>query len=209
MSGFQQFTGNAVGEEGFAYSGAAVQKKILAAGIKIAYKIHSSIIGCFAVSLAVSPVASFFIVSEYQVKRKVLKIFFFQNLCKIGLSIKKFDLCFFEAGAFACVRVACILAAGTEVMRFQIIFRKAVFFQQRTALTGQQSYGSFQIFHRAALTAEQRTCLLALREATSRSISASPGSLCKGAGASFFQVVHNLSLSPVVFSHNNIILKIL
>ena len=94
------------------------------------------------------------------VKRKVLKIFFFQNLCKIGLSIKKFDLCFFEAGAFACVRVACILAAGTEVMRFQIIFRKAVFFQQRTALTGQQSYGSFQIFHRAALTAEQRTCLL-------------------------------------------------
>lgn len=132
MSGFQQFTGNAVGEEGFAYSGAAVQKKILAAGIKIAYKIHSSIIGmlcCF--SCGQSGCLVFYCI-RIPVKRKVLKIFFFQNLCKIGLSIKKFDLCFFEAGAFACVRVACILAAGTEVMRFQIIFRKAVFFQQRT-----------------------------------------------------------------------------
>ena len=94
-------------------------------------------------------------------------------------------------------------------MRFQIIFRKAVFFQQRTALTGQQSYGSFQIFHRAALTAEQRTCLLGAERSDLTVDLCQPGSLCKGAGASFFQVVHNLSLSPVVFSHNNIILKIL
>ena len=94
-------------------------------------------------------------------------------------------------------------------MGLQIIFRKAVFPEKRTTFLCQTGYRFFQVFYSAALSAEKRTCLLGAERSNLTVNLCQPGSFCKGAGASLFQIVHNLGLSPVVFSHNNIILKVL
>ena len=90
------------------------------------------------------------------VKRKVLKVFFFQDFAQIGLGIQKLDLRLLEAGTFPASDVSGILTERTEVMRLQIIGRKTVLFQQRTPLKRETDALSQSLIQGAALSEKER-----------------------------------------------------
>ena len=104
----------------------------------------------------------------------MFKIFFFENLCEIGLCIKKLNLGFFETGTLAVsVSIAGILAFAAEIMRSQVIGRKAVCLKKRDPLFGKCGDFLTQFFDRSRLSEQQGTSLRALKDATSWSISKS------------------------------------
>ena len=107
------------------------------------------------------------------------------------------------------VNIASILTEWTEIMRFQIIIRKSVAAKKCTAFLSQSGHVFFEIFYSIGFALQKRTgfsgtqgcnLLVNLQQAWNTD---------KCFFAAFFQIMLHLGLTPAVFSHNNIILKIL
>ena len=140
----------------------------------------------------------------------MFKIFFFENLCEIGLCIKKLNLGFFETGTLAVsVSIAGILAFAAEIMRSQVIGRKAVCLKKRDSLFGKCGDFLTQFFNRSRLSEQQGTSLAGTQRChflVDRQKSWNFG-ICFP--APFLQGTLYLRLTTAVFSHDGIILKIL
>src|SRR5699024_9138668 len=120
-----EFSGNAVGEEGVSHSRVPVEADVFETGRKIQDKFPGageSPGGGLPGGKAAGRAYQIFSVV---VQAEMIKIFFFEYLLEIGLGVQQGDLCPAETAAFLAVDKSGIPAYRAVIAQFQEIFRKS------------------------------------------------------------------------------------
>ena len=121
-----QFFGNTVRQKGFSDTGISVDKQIASRLMEMVDKVQrlSNCKLCMFERGFAGLLIPYFI--RIIVKRKGLKVLFFQNLLNILLIVKKIDGCSFETVAFLTVYIASILTERTVKGKFHVVRRISI-----------------------------------------------------------------------------------
>ena len=141
----QKLFGDAVGKISLSHTSISINHKIIEFFSEAVYEVPGLVISLMGGVQSGYAALGICELRGVILKRKMLKIFLFQDFPDIGLGIEKIHCRFAEAGAFFSLYIASVLTDGTVIVKLQIISRKSVLHKKRLSFPGQGAYSSLQV----------------------------------------------------------------